>query len=142
MVTITDTQSHLMKDAINAACQRWNAGDLPGYLRLYSPNAVLHGPPGIEPGFEAIKAFYEDFWTAFKGSQLVFEDVFTSDDRLACRFVVHGRHTGPFQGIPATGRSFTVPGITILRFSNGLCEERWNQADFLSLLTQLGALPG
>lgn len=59
----------------------------------------------------------------------------------ACRFVVTGKHTGPFQGMPPTGKEFTLPGITILRFSGERCVERWSQADFLGLLQQLGALP-
>ena len=50
-------------------------------------------------------------------------------------------HGGPFQGMPATGKPFTLPGITILRFADGGCCERWSQADFIGLLQQLGALP-
>jgi predicted ester cyclase len=67
--------------------------------------------------------------------------IFAFGDKVACRFVVHGKHTGPFQGMLPTQRAFTLPGITILRFVEGKCVERWSQADFLSLLQQLGALP-
>jgi predicted ester cyclase len=44
-------------------------------------------------------------------------------------------------GIPATGRRVSVNGITILRFADGRCVERWSQTDFLGMLQQLGALP-
>jgi predicted ester cyclase len=67
--------------------------------------------------------------------------VFAAADKVACRFVVHATHQGPFQGIAPTGKRIIQPGITILRFSEGKCVERWSQADFMGLLSQLGALP-
>jgi steroid delta-isomerase-like uncharacterized protein len=128
--------------ALAAAREDWNAGDLDGYLRLYAPEAVVHGYAGVESGIAGIRQFYEAFWAGFPGSQLVFEDVFSVEDRVACRFVVRATHAGTFQGIPATGTRVEVPGITILRFAGGRCVERWSQADFLGLLGQLGVLPG
>jgi predicted ester cyclase len=61
-------------------------------------------------------------------------------DKLACRFVVRATHRGPLQGIPPSGRSVTLPGITILRFRDGRCVERWSQADFAGMLRQIGVL--
>ena len=126
---------------LERARQRWNAGDLAGYLELYDASAVLHGYPGVEPGRASIRAFYEGFWVAFPGSQLGFEDVLAAGDEVAVRFVVDAVHGGPFQGLPPTGKRVTLPGLTILRFAGGRCAERWSQADFLGLLQQLGALP-
>lgn len=127
-------------NALNRARACWNAGDLDGYLGLYAQEAVLHGYVGVEPGFANIKAFYEAFFTAFPGSRLEFEDVLPSGNSVTCRFVVTGTHEGPFQGLPPTHKAFHLPGITILRFEGSRCVERWSQADFLSLLQQLGAL--
>ena len=128
--------------ALERAGEQWNAGNLDGYLKLYSPDVVLHGYPGVEPGFTGVRRFYETFFVAFPGSQLIFEDVFGLADKLTCRFIVHVTHCGTFQGIPATGREATIPGITILQFQDSKCVERWSQADFLGLLVQLGAIPG
>lgn len=128
-------------DALNRARDRWNAGDLDGYLLLYRQDAVLHGYPGVEPGIASIRNFYQRFFTAFPRSRLHFDDLLVCGDKVACRFVIAGTHEGPFQGIAATNRPFSLPGITILRFEGGLCVERWSQADFLGLLQQLGALP-
>jgi steroid delta-isomerase-like uncharacterized protein len=127
---------------LHRAGERWNAGDLAGYLALYGPDAVVHGYPGVAPGLASIRRFYEAFWAAFPGSRLRVEDVLAEGDRLAVRFVVEGTHGGPFQGIPPTGQPVRLPGITILRFTGGRCVERWSQADFLGLLQQLGAIPG
>jgi steroid delta-isomerase-like uncharacterized protein len=128
-------------DALARAQERWNAGDLDGYLRLYHPSAVVHGYAGLAPGMANLRAFYGAFFAAFPASQLRFDEVFAADDKVVCRFVISGSHEGPFQGMPPTHRRFSLPGITILQFADGRCVERWSQADFLSLLQQLGALP-
>lgn len=129
------------KAVLEQAGEQWNTGNLEGYLQLYAPAAVLHGYIGVEPGLASIRQFYQGFWLAFPGSRLVFEDVFATEDRVACRFVVHASHNGDFQGMPPTGKQIILPGITILRFAEGKCVERWSQADFLGLLQQLDALP-
>jgi predicted ester cyclase len=71
----------------------------------------------------------------------MFEDVFASGEKVACRFVVQGDHRGEFQRIPPTGVHVTMPGITILEFRGGKCIRRWSYADSVGLLQQLGALP-
>lgn len=129
------------QEVLKRAGLQWNSGSLEGYLTLYDPDVVLHGYVGVEPGFEGVRRFYEGFWAAFPGSTLTFEDTFGSEDKVACRFRLQGTHGGAFQGLPATGRSFELGGITILRFRDGKCVERWSQADFLGLLIQLGAIP-
>jgi predicted ester cyclase len=126
---------------LERARDHWNRGDLSSYMELYDRDVVLHGYARVEPGLPNVRRFYEEFWTAFPGSQLIFEDLISATDKLACRFVIRAKHGGPFQGLPATGREIVMPGITILRFSDGRCVERWTQVDALGLLVQLGALP-
>jgi predicted ester cyclase len=45
------------------------------------------------------------------------------------------------QGIPATGKKVSMPGITIFRLDNGKIAEGWVLNDNLSLMQQLGAIP-
>jgi predicted ester cyclase len=111
------------------------------YLELYDPTCVLHGYPGVEPGIASIRAFYEAFWTAFPDVRITAEDFVEQGDKLACRFVCRGTHRGPFFGVPPTGKPIELGGMTILAFRGGRCVERWSQADFLSVLRQIGALP-
>jgi steroid delta-isomerase-like uncharacterized protein len=128
--------------AIEQAIDNWNRGNLPAYLRLYGADVVLHGYAGVEPGLASVRRFYEDWWQAFPGSQLVLKDMVSAGSKVACRFVIEGTHGGPFQGIPSSGKAISVSGFTILRFVEGKCIERWSLVDSLTLFTQIGALGG
>jgi steroid delta-isomerase-like uncharacterized protein len=129
------------REGLGRAVASWNRGDLSQYLRLYSADVVLHGYADLEPGIDNVRRFYEAWWAAFPASQLTIEDTVVAGDRVACRFRITGTHGGPFQGIPPSGGSISVAGFTILRFSGGVCVERWSLLDSLGLLAQIGA-PG
>jgi steroid delta-isomerase-like uncharacterized protein len=118
-----------------------NAATRNDYLDLYAADIVLHGYQGVEPGIASAAQFYQAFWDAFPDCVLHIEDMVAEADKIACRFVVRGSHRGVFQGIPPTGKPISLSGITILRFVDGRCVERWSQADFMGLLQQLGVLP-
>lgn len=128
-------------DALERARERWNAGDLRGYLSLYGDDIRLHGYTP-EPMRKAdVETFYDGIFAAFESPQLVFEDVLQTGDSITIRFTLTGTHVGPFMGVPATGRAIALRGITILRFEGSAVVERWSCADMLGLLIQLGAIP-
>jgi predicted ester cyclase len=128
------------REVLERAIASWNRGDLAQYLRLYSDGVVLHGYADVEPGLANVRRFYEAWWAAFPASQLILEDAVVGGDRVACRVRITGTHSGPFQGIPPSGCPVSVSAFTILRFSRGVCVERWSLVDSLGLLTQIGAL--
>jgi steroid delta-isomerase-like uncharacterized protein len=111
------------------------------YFELYAPHAVLHRAPPLDPGLENIKRFYRAFWTAFPDIKLSASNLIGEDEYVACSFEVRATHRGPFLDVPATGRVVTFSGVTLLRFEQSQCVERWSQTDLLSLLRQLGAYP-
>jgi len=115
------------------------------YFDLYDPSIVLHGYPGVEPGIQSVKQFYQAaIWGAFPDAEVRILDVIEDHTGrlLTCRFALSGTHEGPFLGIPATGKPFEMNGITILRFNDAArCVERWSVADFLAILMQIGVFP-
>jgi len=128
-------------DAVERARERWNAGDLPGYLALYGQEIRLHGYTPEPMGKVEVGAFYRRIFSAFQSPQLIFNEILESADSVTIRFIMTGTHVGEFMGVPATGREIALPGITILRFAGDTVIERWSSADMLGLLVQLGAVP-
>jgi steroid delta-isomerase-like uncharacterized protein len=128
-------------DALDRALERWNAGDLDGYLDLYDDAIRLHGYSPEPMDKTEVRAFYETIFTAFDSPALEFHEVLWDGDRCAIRFTMSGEHRGAFMGVPATGDAITLPGITILHFAGDRVTERFSQADMLGLLVQIGAVP-
>jgi len=59
---------------------------------------------------------------------------------VANNFRLKGTHRGTFLGVPASGKSIDVEGVTILRFKDGKCEERWSQTDVFGIMRQIGGM--
>ena len=129
------------REALSAALQSWNAGDLDGYLRLYDEEIRLHGYSPAPMDKTQVRGFYEGIFSAFDTPKLVFDEVVWDGDVCAIRFTMTGRHVKEFMGVPATGTTITLPGITILHFRGDRVIERFSQADMLGLLVQIGAVP-
>ena len=132
---------------VEEARRCWNAGDLPGYLTLYDDAIRLHGYAPQPFDKAQVRQFYEMIFATLgeeNGSpRLDFHEVLTDGPLYTCRFTMTGVHRGPFMGVAPTGRPYTLPGITILRFDLATRKvvERFSCADMLGLLVQLGALP-
>jgi predicted ester cyclase len=129
------------REALSAAYERWNAGDLDGYLSLYDERIRLHGYAPEPMDKTEVRAFYEGIFSAFGGPQLEFHETLWHGDACSIRFTMTGRHVGEFMGVPATGTAIALPGITILHFDGERVVERFSHADMLGLLVQIGAMP-
>ena len=129
------------REALSAAYESWNAGDLNGYLALYDEGITLHGysPEPMDKG--QVRGFYEGIFSAFGTPRLEFHEVLWDGDVCTVRFTMSGRHVNDFMGVPATGTAIALPGITILHFRGDRVIERFSQADMLGLLVQVGAVP-
>lgn len=68
------------------------------------------------------------------------EDIFSSGDRVAMRWVARGTHQGELLGARATGNAIAINGINIYRIADGRISEVWTLADLAGLLRQLGVL--
>ena len=137
--TATSTQETQHKVAMQQAISNYNnPATRERYFELYSDNCVFHDP-GMQPGLENIKKFYQAFWSAFPDIQVRIDDMVAEGDKISCRFSLTATHQGDFMGMPATGKPVQLGGQTILRFENGKCVDRWTQLDNLAMMQQLGA---
>ena len=129
------------QEALSAAAGRWNAGDLDGYLALYDEGIRLHGYSPEPMDKVQVRGFYQGIFRSFDSPKLEFHEVLWDGGTCAIRFTMTGRHVDEFMGVPATGASIALPGITILHFRRDRCVERFSQSDMLGLLIQIGAVP-
>ena len=127
---------------LRGAVDAWNAHDRDRYVAGYLPDVKLHGfPEGVDDA-ATLGDFFAGFWEAVPDARIALGDAFEADDQAAARLTITGTHEGELMGVAATHRSISVEVITILRFGgDGRIAERWNVADFLSMLQQIGAIP-
>lgn len=121
-----------------------NAGDMTGFGRQLSDDFIEHeAVPGLPPTKAGVLQYFAAMKEAFPDLKMVVDDVIANGDKAVARLHVSGTHKGPFMGMPATGKSVTVKLIDITRFTDdGRAREHWGVADMLSMMQQLGAVPG
>lgn len=88
-------------------------------------------------GAAAAKGFISGFLDGIPDAKYnVFESI-VSGDRVVCRWECIGTQTGVFYGMPATGKSIRVNGITIFKITGDKIAELWNVWDQFTLVEQL-----
>ncbi len=118
-----------------------NAGNVDAVDELMTEDYVDHGPMGAMHGVDAFKQMVAMWRDAVPDVHCEVETAFSEGDMVAWNVRVTGTHTGEMMGIPPTGKSVTVSGMTINRISGGRVVEDWTVVDQLGLLQQLGAVP-
>ena len=88
-----------------------------------------------------LKHHIELFEAAFPKYDLIADDIVAENDKVAVRATFQGTHKGDFFGIAPTGKEVTVSLMLIYRIANGKIVEHWMNADQLSLMKQLEAIP-
>jgi steroid delta-isomerase-like uncharacterized protein len=131
------------RDIALHAIDRWNAGDLDGYLELYHDDLKLHGYSDQPMSKEDATGFYKNIQGSVGNSRIDIHQAFDDDTghRVVLVYSLSGTHTGEMAGVPPTGNPIKQDGITVLRFRDGKVIERWSAADFAPVLMQIGAIP-
>jgi steroid delta-isomerase-like uncharacterized protein len=104
---------------------------------LTVPGYVDHNLPSGVTVAQSIGAFL----AGFPDAHFTIEDQIEEGDLVVTRWTARGTHTGNLFGIPATGKSIAMPGISIYRITNGKMVEAWVQYDQLGMMQQLGLVP-
>jgi steroid delta-isomerase-like uncharacterized protein len=119
----------------------WNKGNLSVVDDVVASDYVGHQARSDTRGPDGFKQYFAMLRGAFPDIHFTIEDQIAEGDRVTTRWTARATHQGTFQGIPPTGNSGVVTGITINRFSNGKAVEGWTNLDELGLLQQLGVIP-
>lgn len=109
---------------------------------IVAADCVQHGPltGQTTAGIEALEEQWRGYDEAFSELTATAQDRFAVDDTVVTRYTYTGIHDGEFMGIPATGKSVSIDGITVNRLADGKMTETWVVADFASLLAQVGVI--
>lgn len=99
----------------------------------------MHTVPEIK-GKDSAKAYYANYVTGFSDRQFIVKEIFAKGNRVVKYWQFKGTHTGPFFGIPATGKTVDVIGCTIATVVDGKITEEQDFFDNYAFLQQIGIL--
>lgn len=132
----------------NAYYEAWNRHDGDAVASFFTDDAVYADQPlgQRHQGKDAIKGFVKSAESdASSDFRLTLLDQFATEERYALVWTFSGTHDrssqDPALPLPATGKKFTVHGVSVGRLEGGKIKENtdyWNMVEFL---TQVGMMP-
>lgn len=134
-------------DENKAIVRRWFAetdqGNLDIIDELCDPDYLDHAPPlpGMPAGSAGVREANQQLGAAFPDTIHIIEDQIAEGDKVVTRLRGRGTFANDILGIPANGKVVEIAGISIHRLENGKLVEHWANADLLSFMQQLGAIP-
>lgn len=106
----------------------------------FDTNLVMVSSPENIVGIEAFKAYYQNFITGFSDRKFTVKNIFGQGDQLVKHWHFKGKHTGDFFGIPATGKTVDMEGVTIAKMKNGKIVKEQDFLDSSVMMQQLGLI--
>jgi steroid delta-isomerase-like uncharacterized protein len=108
---------------------------------LLSDDFEPHNWPFTGDGKADLKAAIQRVEKGLTDPDWTIDDLIGEGDRVAVRVTAKATQSGPFMGMPATGRTYSIGEIHIVRIHDGKIAEHWHQFDGLSMIQQLKAPP-
>lgn len=139
-----------MRDELVKVFELLNARDGDGVRRhartVFAPDAEMV-EPGVEHDLEHAITGWVGMLDASDDLQFDLVSATETEDRVVIEVVAHGTHTGVLgradeQQLPASGRPFSVRIAQVAEVEDGRVRRWRSYWDRLTLLAQLGALPG
>ena len=141
------TEQDLLSIAKNQI-EAFNDADWDLWRTMVAPNCVVE-----EVGTQRKLVGHDENIASMKGWRTAFPDVkgtvknaLLSGDTVVLELTWSGTHDGSLEGpggiIPATGRHQNTDAAFIAKFSDGLIVHVRHYFDMMTLLAQIGAIPG
>jgi steroid delta-isomerase-like uncharacterized protein len=121
----------------------WGKGDHGVEAALVAPDLVDHMPmPGQPQGIEGHRQTLDMIVGAFPDRKFSYHDFIAEGDKVVGHWTMAATHAGALMGLPASGKPVKMSGIDITRWRNGKLVEMWHIEDIMTMMQQIGAIPG
>lgn len=118
-----------------------NAGNIGILEEVLADDVIEHEEiPGVPPTKAGVIEFFRATVDAFPDFKMDIRDIAAAGDKVWVLLTMSGTQRGEYLGVPASGKTMSVPLVDILRFRNGKVIEHWGVQDSGKMLEQLGVL--
>jgi predicted ester cyclase len=115
----------------------WNQGRREAIAEMMAPDSLVHDGERMTVGRSAFYSFFDRMMTTFSEMHVNVEDTIAEGDKLCVRWECTCRHTGDGLGVPPTGESVHITGISIMRLAGKMFVEAWQNWDMLGMMEQI-----
>ncbi len=122
----------------------WNARDADRIVACLADDAVYEDVPlgAMNRSAAETRQFVAVAWKGFPDLRFEAVEASALGEHAVFEWTMAGTHTGDFPGLPPSGRSFSVRGVSVVELaSNGRIRRIRDYWDFATALRQLGFLP-
>lgn len=130
--------SEQYKEIVRRYFEPLSTHDVTIYDEIVHPDVTFHGME--VSSVDDLKEKGEEVLGAFPDMRASVDLLVEEDDLVAARGTFKGTHTGEFEGIPITGKTFEVTEVDFFRIDNGKIAEVWHLYDSMGMMQQLGLM--
>ena len=98
-------------------------------------------PPDDPPGKDGVRRRFAQAADGFHTTAVEIVHSMSQGDVLMQAIRIHMKHTGPFMGVPATGREFWIGGFDAFEIRDGRIAAHWGAYDAAKIPDLLGLTP-
>jgi len=123
-----------------------NRGDLDALVEMSQPDSVHVSTDGTFRGAQGIRDLFSPMFGMTSEREVQITNVVESGDTIVVEFIFRFKNTGavptPQGTVPATGKSVTLSSVGVYELRDGKLAGSRGMYDRLSLIGQLGLMPG
>jgi steroid delta-isomerase-like uncharacterized protein len=117
----------------------WNQQRREAIAEMLAPSAVLHDGAIDTVGHQGFYDFFDRMNAAFSELHVSVADTIAEGDKVCVRWSCTAKHSGSGLGIPPSGVTIHVTGVTLIRVAGGKIVEGWQNWDMLGMMEQINA---
>ena len=119
----------------------WNSHDWEKTSPFYDDDCIMEDLPSkICHGKRELEEYYKYLLVGYPDLNFEAKRSFGTATQIATEWIMSGTHTGNTARFKATGKSFSIPGISIIEIQSGKIVRETDYWDMHSLLQQLGLM--
>lgn len=126
----------------------WNSRDVDRILTFYADGAIYEDVASVTNGWTVpwrgrprIREALTELYEAMPDFSLELVSASGVEPRMAIEWIMTGTHLGDYPGLPATGRSISIRGISLIKLQGAKIATQRDYYDIYLFLRQLGAVP-
>ena len=118
-----------------------DAVDFDTWRGYTSPDLVASANGGDAMNRDELEAMVRGITEGFSDARHIIESQVADGHTVATRLTWTARHTGDFNGVPASNRPVRIGGCAFDRIEDGKIVEHHAQFDVMAMMVQIGAVP-